>query len=71
MVSVVVVIHQLHEFLVLAVILLAIHVVHSGLSVRFDYVVIRLLRRFAAVPMIIPVMTTATTAGRPVPMLPR
>lgn len=65
----VVVIHQLHEFLVLASLLAC--VVHPRLPVRFDYVMIRLLRCFAAVPMIIPVTAAATTAGRPMAMLPR
>jgi len=63
-------IHQLHEFLVLTV-LFIVRVIDSGLSMRFDYIVIRLLRRLA-VSMIIPVMIIATTAaGCSVPMLSR
>jgi hypothetical protein len=68
--SVVIMIHQFHEFLVFTV-LFIVRVVDSGLSMRLDYIVIRLLRRLA-VSMIIPVMIiAATAAGCSVPMLSR
>lgn len=68
-VSIVVVIHQLHEFLLLAVLLVC--VVRSSFPVRLDYMMIRLLRCFAVMPMIIPMMAAATTTGRPVAMFSR